>query len=68
MIHENLIKDHIAARYYAKKGRSYTPHQAGKQFHQDRHIDVRLMIEVANEVHKEWMAILKKELKLTTKK
>lgn len=68
MIHENSIKEHIAARYYAKKGIVLDTRSAGKKFIQDRHIDVRLMIEVANEVHAEWMAILKKELKLKTKK
>ena len=68
MTHPLIKKYPLSVRYYAKKGIVLDTRSAGKKFIQDQHIDVRLMIEVANEVHAEWMAILKKELKLTTKK
>jgi hypothetical protein len=67
MTHPLIKKYQLSVRYYAKKGIVLDTRAAGKKFIQDRHIDVDLLIEVANEFYSEWIKILNQE-KLKTKK
>lgn len=59
MIHEAYTKAEIARRYYEKRGIKLEKEPARKRFLLDKNVDLKLIDEVNDEIHREQKTMLK---------